>query len=360
MRHRRGFTLIELLVVIAIIAVLIALLLPAVQQAREAARRAQCTNNLKQLGLAVHNYLSQNNVLPPHDMYPTTSDIGWGWTYGWPVALLPQLDQQAMFNAFNFNCGIFGNANGAGPTPANTTVGYVQLATLLCPSDGAYQRPGAPWGTQNYVGNYGGPGPMLIGTGTIVPLAQPLGVSSFGPVGMESIIDGSSSTGLFSERLLGINGGQTVYAGQNKNMALRGVYLNTMSGVNPNNWGGGYTQAQAYAILQKCNSLPGTTGSTCTWGNGYVWVTAYPWYISTNGYNHYGTPNKNSCADPNDAQSWFVNSHGVGPPTSNHPGGVNVCMADGSVHFIKDSVNYITWWALGTRNQGEVIDQSTY
>src|SRR5512140_2824602 len=81
---RRGFTLIELLVVIAIIAVLIALLLPAVQSAREAARRAQCINNLKQLGLAVHNYVSQNNVLPLQTMYPTAADLSWGWSYGWP------------------------------------------------------------------------------------------------------------------------------------------------------------------------------------------------------------------------------------------------------------------------------------
>jgi prepilin-type N-terminal cleavage/methylation domain-containing protein/prepilin-type processing-associated H-X9-DG protein len=357
MKRRSGFTLIELLVVIAIIAVLIALLLPAVQQAREAARRAQCTNNLKQLGLAVHNYISQNNVLPPHDMYPTTSNISSGWTYGWPMAILPQLDQQAMFNAFNFSMGIFGRF-----ASANTTVGYVQITSLLCPSDGSMLRPASPWGTQNYVGNYGGPGPIMIGTGTIVPLAAPLSpyANSMGPVGMESIIDGSSSTGLFSERLIGLHGGQKVYAGQVKNMALRGVYANTQSGVNPNNWDGGYTQAQAYQVLQACNNLPGTTPSTLTWGNGYTFVTGYPWYVSTNGYTHYGTPNKNSCADPNDATTWFVNSHGSAPPTSNHPGGVNVCMADGSVHFIKDSVNYITWWALGTRNQGEVIDQSTY
>ena len=86
-RHRSGFTLIELLVVIAIIAVLIALLLPAVQAAREAARRSQCTNNLKQLGLAAHNYLSVNNVLPMQTTYPAGSIQSWGWSYGWPLAL---------------------------------------------------------------------------------------------------------------------------------------------------------------------------------------------------------------------------------------------------------------------------------
>jgi len=112
---RRGFTLIELLVVIAIIAVLIALLLPAVQAAREAARRAQCVNNLKQLGLAVHNYLSSNNVLPLGDLYPsgsnqatTTTPVIRGngsntYTYGWTLSILPQMEQQPLFNAVNFS-----------------------------------------------------------------------------------------------------------------------------------------------------------------------------------------------------------------------------------------------------------------
>src|SRR5271170_1876430 len=106
----RGFTLIELLVVIAIIAVLIALLLPAVQSAREAARRAQCTNNLKQLALAAHNYLSQQGVFPMQTTYPAGQTQSWGWSYGWPLAIAPQLEQNVLFNAFNFSVGMFGNA----------------------------------------------------------------------------------------------------------------------------------------------------------------------------------------------------------------------------------------------------------
>src|SRR5690242_20054435 len=88
-RKTAGFTLIELLVVIAIIAVLIALLLPAVQSAREAARRAQCTNNLKQIALATHNYISQNNCLPLQCTYPAGASQSWGWSYGWALALAP-------------------------------------------------------------------------------------------------------------------------------------------------------------------------------------------------------------------------------------------------------------------------------
>jgi len=179
--------------------VLIALLLPAVQSAREAARRSQCINNLKQLGLAVHNYVSANQVLPLQSMYPASADVSWGWSYGWPLALLPNIEQSSMFNAFNFSAGFFGNASGPGPTPGNTTVGYLQLATLICPSDGVRRRPAEPWGTTNYVGNMGGPGAMGAMTGTIVPNGAFISgwgdAANFGPIGIESIKDGAEITG---------------------------------------------------------------------------------------------------------------------------------------------------------------------
>src|SRR5262249_19678031 len=148
-----GFTLIELLVVIAIIAVLIALLLPAVQAAREAARRAQCINNLKQLALASHNYVSQNNVLPMQTTYPAAAIQSWGWSYGWPLAIAPNLEQGALFNAFNFAAGMFGNAAVPNGTVqhGNDTIIAIQLAVLICPSDGNRQRPQFPWGATNYV-----------------------------------------------------------------------------------------------------------------------------------------------------------------------------------------------------------------
>src|SRR5215213_8186435 len=141
-----GFTLIELLVVIAIIGVLIALLLPAVQAAREAARRVQCTNNLKQLGLALHNYESANGIVVMQSMYPagnyppTKSHTTGGASYGWTVALLPFLEQAPLFNAFNFSAYVWNTGVKEAHPGANTTVGYTQLGSLLCPSDGAPAR----------------------------------------------------------------------------------------------------------------------------------------------------------------------------------------------------------------------------
>lgn len=143
-KGRRAFTLIELLVVIAIIAVLIALLLPAVQAAREAARRSQCVNNLKQLGLAVHNYESTYSCFPPSCSGPEvagTGSVDSGWSYGWPLALMSGMEQQTLFNTTNF----YSKPRG----PENSTVGYAQLGALLCPSDGSTQKPNDPWGTNN-------------------------------------------------------------------------------------------------------------------------------------------------------------------------------------------------------------------
>jgi len=334
-KKRRGFTLIELLVVIAIIAVLIALLLPAVQAAREAARRSQCVNNLKQLGLAVHNYVSSNNILPPYTMYPASSSFSGGWSFAWPLTLLGGLEQQSLFSAYNFSVTPYG--------AENTTVGYTQLSVMLCPSDGASGRPAAPWGTQNYMGNFGGPGVNSLASGTIVPLST--AIASGGPVGLESLRDGTSNTALFSERLVGLAGAPTLQL--NSVDARRALFANTLNV--PAN-----TPAQAQAFVAACKALPGSTASTSSNSNGDHWVYTYPWYVSELGYTHFGTPNSTSCKNPADGYS-YVGPLGSAPPTSNHPGGVNLVNADGSVRFVKDTVDLASWWALGTRGGGEVI-----
>jgi prepilin-type N-terminal cleavage/methylation domain-containing protein/prepilin-type processing-associated H-X9-DG protein len=362
MRRRSGFTLIELLVVIAIIAVLIALLLPAVQAAREAARRAQCTNNLKQLGLAVHNYLSSNDVLPLMCTYPAGSIQSAGWSYGWPLALTSALEQTTIFNSFNFSVGVFGNAAGETIQHGNDTLIAIQLSVLICPSDASGVRPQAPWAVTNYVGNYGGPGQIKGLTGTIVPSSLGWGPDqgNAGPVRLASITDGTSNTALFSERLIGVaNATPTTFFRSNINYK-RAVF------VGPSVGGGqdaGITAAQQY--IQACQNLPATTPALNTYGSGCYWLASYPLHIVINDYLHASPPNTTTCQNPQGSFVttsfiFFSNPSGTAPPTSNHPGGVNLALADGSVRFVKDSVGLLPWWALGTRAGGEVVSSDQY
>src|SRR5438067_1563561 len=163
-RTTRGFTLIELLVVIAIIAILVALLLPAVQAAREAARRSTCSNNLKQLALAIHNYESSFQCLPLSSLYPcpavdpaTGSQMCWGFGVGPLVSILQYVEQGTIYNAYNVQMGVYGSypPDTTGPITwwANTTVFNMQMSLFLCPSDSKVLRQPVT----NYVANIGGP-----------------------------------------------------------------------------------------------------------------------------------------------------------------------------------------------------------
>jgi prepilin-type N-terminal cleavage/methylation domain-containing protein/prepilin-type processing-associated H-X9-DG protein len=376
--RQEGFTLIELLVVIAIIAVLIALLLPAVQSAREAARRAQCTNNLKQLGLAVHNYHSTFNALPAECMWmgatfgeTGTSGGSWGWNASWPVCLLPNIEQSTLYNAYNQGWAPNCCGNNIGP---NTTVDFNALAVLLCPSDNQKARPNYPWAPMNYAGNFGGPGVIRYWNGTFVTpftcsTTNQIPINGWGVgtcwwgadsnlayFGIEGITDGSSNTALFSERLLGAST-QDPQPIINSATAKRGIYLNPPNMSVAANSGNPQLALQSMA---SCNSLPGTTQSQQGWLIGFSYTMSYPWHSVVNRYTHYNTPNKMTCLASNDTGGLWGGLDGIITANSNHPGGVNVCFADGSVRFVKDSVAPQTWWAIGSRNGGEVLSADSY
>ncbi len=363
-RSDRGFTLIELLVVIAIIAVLIALLLPAVQAAREAARRSQCTNNLKQLGLAVHNYVSSYNTFPAYSIFlgpagacPTQNcGNGWGWDASWAVSLLPYIEQGPLYNSNNFSI--------SEDSAVNTTVSYNTLTSLVCPSDSVKVPPDFPWAPTNYRSNWGIPGVIRLWAGMIEPNwtsnpSQWWGAdSNLAYFGMEAVTDGSSNTALFSEKLMGFPSSNQTITVSAQQYALRTAFTFTGDWTQYNT--GNVTLALSY--LSVCNSLPGTTVSNpdSNWGNGFSWALSNPWNYLLNGYNHNNTPNKLTCLYTGDQGGEWGGVVGIITATSNHPGGVNVGFADGSVKFIKNSINYQTWWAVGSRNQGEVLSSDAY
>jgi prepilin-type N-terminal cleavage/methylation domain-containing protein/prepilin-type processing-associated H-X9-DG protein len=343
MRAHRGFTLIELLVVIAIIAVLIALLLPAVQAAREAARRSQCVNNLKQLGLAVMNYADVNGALPPSSEKTSTVD------FGMKSRMLSFLEQQPLFNAINFTRS-WNQAAGE-----NSTVFRSSVNTFLCPSDGnnpTFVRNGVETAKNNY-GNNIGTCRSFTG-GNFDGPAYMVDTNSLGPVvTLASIVDGTSNTAIWSEW---VKGQGTIAPSIRQGKSV--VYLATLpfstSPASPAL--SGTMQQTLQNINNQChNKLPPNYDLM-----GYNWMDG--WCGGGGPYTHMMAPNHLSCG--------FSTDGGAGKPpledrcmvaaSSNHPGGVNVGFLDGSVKFIKDSVSLGTWGALGTMAGGEVIDAGAY
>jgi len=343
----RGFTLIELLVVIAIIAVLIALLLPAVQAAREAARRSQCVNNLKQMGLAMANYESTYQCFIPSVMYPSPID-SWGWGPSGHLSLLPFMEQTPLWNAYNVGA-VQCNSAGCAQYNGNTTVFNTQVGSWLCPSDTKMRQVSM----SNYVGNLGGPFHIGGFSGTYIPssggTSPAVGVPS-GLVKIAGIQDGTSNTALWSEVATGHSNATGVLAGDSNPNNWKRVFFQTASTNNA------YTAVSAQAVLTACQQLaPTKTALSTSRGD---WFYAYPWYVTYSMYNHLGPPNSKSCSNAN-SNTYSVDLFGSAPPSSFHPGGVNMCMADGSVKFIKDSIGQQAWWGIGTRAGAEVISSDS-
>ena len=305
-RTRRGFTLIELLVVIAIIAILIGLLLPAVQKVRESAARLKCQNNLKQIGLALHNYHDVNSTLPPGNSKPNGFSVH--------SLQLPYMEQENLYKQIDFT-----KSTSFSPGPK-----AVKVPMFLCPSDPQGSVP-TGWGGNNYVANYG----------TTIKWAQDGSVADgvfFHVTGQNGsrfgdIIDGLSNTAAFSERLKG--------DWSNAVVTPRTDLINP-KGVMPT------TPDQAMAACRAANG----NDPALQWYSNYGsnWIQGNQDVM----YGHASLPNDPLCAFPQNYTQTM-------PASSAHTSGVNVLLCDGSVRSVTNSVSVATWRAMGTRNGSEVL-----
>jgi prepilin-type N-terminal cleavage/methylation domain-containing protein/prepilin-type processing-associated H-X9-DG protein len=355
-RNRRAFTLIELLVVIAIIAVLIALLLPAVQAAREAARRSQCVNNLKQIGLALHNYESTNTVFPPGRI--NTYVAGNGHCWGAYSQMLPQFELQVLFNAMNFSMN---------PDPdytstiavVNMTAAVTVLNTFLCPSDGGPSSVvvgGGLYAGHNYLLN--------VGSGYAVVQAPPSpGTTPNGilfensAVPIAGITDGTSQTAVISETIRSTAGAPTGFNGLT-NFAQDPLSGFVITGTNVAGDGPPIFSDADYT--SRCLvSMPKGFQPT----RGIKWLYGAPGHSM---YNHRRPPNdrrvdcRGGLPHSDKSQADWQNLSLNVTSRSRHPGGANSLFCDGHVGFVKDSVSVATWQALGSRNGGEVVSDDAF
>ncbi len=321
----KGFTLVELLVVITIIGILISLLLPAVQAAREAARRMQCQNNLKQLALAVVNYESQWQIFPPSsswaaDASPSDSGQLGNYRANWCILVLPFLEQQALYNAFDFTKPISGSTS-----PNNVAARSVQISTMLCPTDSRNREPfmgsqnsatsalGDNWARGNYAAN-AALGQMITGTDVncaALPSSAGWKLSYMrGVMGANSSVtvaqvrDGTSNTALLGEIRAGVT-----------NFDSRGVWA--LSGGSSALWGHGGIYGDDYgpncSYMDSDDIIAGSAIRAAFGGIDGLIAEGMPCY-----------------------SDWSVNVQQTA--RSMHAGGVNACFADGSVHWIGDYI----------------------
>jgi prepilin-type N-terminal cleavage/methylation domain-containing protein/prepilin-type processing-associated H-X9-DG protein len=368
-RRVRGFTLIELLVVIAIIAVLIALLLPAVQSAREAARRAQCTNNLKQMGLALHNYHTSTNAFPgayqQRDDVCRTPNGAWG-AWSPHTMMLPYLEQLQVYNSCNFMIDNRGAGTGEN---INETALESRLDVFLCPSSSKSTAQG-DFGIRNALCNYFGSVGACVqyeGFGSPEGGSQPPGLFFLVgsrelkqvelSIGVSDVKDGTANTIAFGEW----------YTGDNNDCKL-----STTDVVNHVRWPGGPKtmpngQVNFLKWISLCAAAGPATIATCD-GNSWkrnMSLIGVDWQQGMFDYTLGNTllapnpqyPNCRACTWDGD----FDCTNGVMlNMSSGHPGGANACMGDGSVHFIKNSTQMTIMWALGSRANGEVLSADSY
>ena len=337
-----GFTLVELLVVIAIIGVLIGLLLPAVQAARESGRRTSCANNLKQLGLATHTYADGTGKLPRNlnrvgsNMWENTSGL---------VTILPQLEQIGLFQQFDVNKSNWG-------TTYNTLMN-TKLGAFLCPSSPVAPARGThPWGWDGPGSNYGwstGSGVRVVWDGRNLN-----GMITYGYDGSQdgfdlrlkdtANADGLSKTLLAAETLPG--SGQTGSSGQYPYdiFYIGNGLFNAVANLEfP-------TATELEAIGNAARTSP--TGYRSNNGTMWAWYAATHSSLNTAAPPNWSFPSAGGDCCPGGAHDW---GSGILPPRSNHINGVNAVLGDGSVRFINNSVDLITFQRLGSRNDGRAL-----
>jgi len=307
---RRAFTLLECLVAISIIGVLLAILIPAVQSARGMAKKAQCLNNLRQIGLALSNYAAT------YDSFPMVNSSG----YSFLVTLLPHLDQGPIYHSLNFN-------GEAWVSAMNATGIQTQLSVYLCPADPPPSWYEAQSGWTGYAGNggvgiqkYGHNGAFINGPGACVRLRE--------------FTDGASATAAVAEWILG--------SGPRRDRdPLRGTFHTPERLLEPDEFD---------LFASACRSLDTATARTSLKRKGCEWVRA-DYGMSL--YNHTLTPNDHTCLNGSAYQQ------GAWTAGSRHPGGTNVLFADSSARNVRRTVDLAVWRALGSRNGGETISQDS-
>jgi len=354
-RHQYGFTLVELLVVIAIIGVLVGLLLPAVQAAREAARRMQCVNNLKQLGLALQTHHSATGHFPLNQTASGLSSSGGcePGNYSWLVRLLPYIEQNTLYDAIDFDANMSDACSSGYPidaTHVNAAVAATRIGTFFCPSDGISEDNAVLMGSANpagdsYAANAGWPSAATGYQGErsvpgpyngVISLQNPgetVAWHQSDPVSIKQITDGTSHTAAVAERLfqraISLEGIRTAPE------TLKSYHITSSSG------------RSLPLMRDRCDAGSTHADPEASAFIGRAWISG--WTPTAPTYMHLNTPNTHHChfEDLNDSGDFPVT------PSSNHPGGINLALADGHVQFIADDIESTLWWALGSRDGGE-------
>ncbi len=315
---RRGFTLIEVLVVLGVIALLVALLLPAVQQARESARRTQCVNNLKQLGLALHAFEAGHGGFPPAVSSDWPPNGGRGVDYFSPHSvLLPHLEQASLYQAINFETQCLRTED---LDRENATAARQALAEFVCPSD---SDPSGPHGVNSYRANLGLHVSHVV-NGSFWPANDGAFVFDRPILPLSAFRDGLSNTLAFAEKPVG--------SGEGRYQPFRDWLLVP---------GAGGTADQSYAACSRLSTAQGAQLD-----GGRTWLLAGAIYT---GFFTSAPPNSRvpDCGDPSS------NGSGLFAARSYHPGGVHAALCDGSVRWFPSTIDPVTWRGLGTRAGGE-------